>query len=147
MIKFGRRLFASVRNLLPGDLIEFGYNGKVRTGVVVTPDWKGNVDCYVFDTLNDVPEELAEHILYSTTLLEGGDLYVDFGKEFEFKSFKQSGMAAIQQIQFSVETEEKEQDTEQEQEDKAEEVKEILQDIYIDNRNLPELFGGNLYGE
>ena len=80
-IKLGRRLFASVRNLTPGDLIEFGYNGKVRTGVVVSPDWKGNVDCYVFDNPEDMPEELAEHILLTTSVLDQGDLYVDFGTE------------------------------------------------------------------
>ena len=108
-IKLGRRLFASVRNLTPGDLIEFGYNGKVRTGVVVSPDWKGNVDCYVFDNPEDMPEELAEHILWTTTLLDSGDLYVDFGNEYEFKSFKQNGMSGIQQIEYLLEREETEE--------------------------------------
>jgi len=112
MIKLGRRLFASVRNLTPGDLIEFGYNGKVRTGVVVSPDWKGNVDCYVFDNPEDMPEELAEHILWSTTLLDSGDLYVDFGNSYEFKSFKQNGMSGIQQIEYLLEEEEEETITE-----------------------------------
>ena len=109
MIKLGRRLFASVRNLIPGDLIEFGYNGKVRTGVVVSPDWKGNVDCYVFDNPEDMPEELAEHILLTTTLLDSGDLYVDFGNEYEFKSFKQNGMTGIQQIEYLLNEEEVEE--------------------------------------
>jgi len=108
-IKLGRRLFASVRNLIPGDLIEFGYNGKVRTGVVVSPDWKGNVDCYVFDNPEDMPEELAEHILLTTTLLDSGDLYVDFGNEYEFKSFKQNGMTGIQQIEYLLNEEEVEE--------------------------------------
>ena len=42
--------------LLAGQLIEFSYNGTTRWGVVVTPDWKDNCDCYVFDSKEDVPE-------------------------------------------------------------------------------------------
>ena len=132
MIKLGRRLFASVRNLTPGDLISFGYNGKVRTGVVVSPDWKGNVDCYVFDNPEDMPEELAEHILLTTTLLDSGDLYVDFGNEYEFKSFKQNGMAGIQQIEYLLEREEIE---EVEEETVVEKVIDTVTEV-TDNPNL-----------
>jgi len=132
MIKLGRRLFASVRNLTPGDLISFGYNGKVRTGVVVSPDWKGNVDCYVFDNPEDMPEELAEHILLTTTLLDSGDLYVDFGNEYEFKSFKQNGMTGIQQIEYLLEREETE---EVEEETVVEKVIDTVTEV-IDNPNL-----------
>jgi len=132
MIKLGRRLFASVRNLTPGDLISFGYNGKVRTGVVVSPDWKGNVDCYVFDNPEDMPEELAEHILMTTTLLDSGDLYVDFGNEYEFKSFKQNGMTGIQQIEYLLEREETE---EVEEETVVEKVIDTVTEV-IDNPNL-----------
>jgi len=132
MIKLGRRLFASVRNLTPGDLISFGYNGKVRTGVVVSPDWKGNVDCYVFDNPEDMPEELAEHILLTTTLLDSGDLYVDFGNEYEFKSFKQNGMTGIQQIEYLLEREEIE---EVEEETVVEKVIDTVTEV-IDNPNL-----------
>jgi len=121
MIKLGRRLFASVRNLTPGDLINFGYNGKVRTGVVISPDWKGNVDCYVFDNPEDMPEELAEHILMTYSILDQGDLYVDFGNSYEFKSFKQSGMSGIQQIEYLLE-EEKEETEEVKEETVAEKV-------------------------
>jgi len=132
MIKLGRRLFASVRNLTPGDLISFGYNGKVRTGVVISPDWKGNVDCYVFDNPEDMPEELAEHILLTTTLLDSGDLYVDFGNEYEFKSFKQNGMTGIQQIEYLLEREETE---EVEEETVVEKVIDTVTEV-IDNPNL-----------
>ena len=134
MIKLGRRLFASVRNLVPGDLIEFGYNGKVRTGVVVSPDWKGNVDCYVFDNPEDMPEELAEHILLTTTLLDSGDLYVDFGNEYEFKSFKQNGMSGIQQIEYLLEKEEEETE-EVEEETVVEKVIDTVTEV-TDNPNL-----------
>lgn len=130
-IKLGRRLFASVRNLTPGDLIEFGYNGKVRTGVVVSPDWKGNVDCYVFDNPEDMPEELAEHILMTTALLDSGDLYVDFGNEYEFKSFKQNGMSGIQQIEYLLE----EETEEVEEETITEKVIDTVTEV-IDNPNL-----------
>ena len=59
-INFGTQLFTSVNSLEPGQLIEFGYNGTTRWGVVVTPSWKDNCDCYVFDSKEDVPEELLE---------------------------------------------------------------------------------------
>ena len=137
MIKLGRRLFASVRNLTPGDLINFGYNGKVRTGVVISPDWKGNVDCYVFDNPEDMPEELAEHILMTYSILDQGDLYVDFGNSYEFKSFKQSGMSGIQQIEYLLIDEENEQQETEEQtvEEKViDTVTEVTEDL-------------NLYGE
>ena len=52
-IEFGTQLFASVNSLEPGQLIEFGYNGTTRWGVVVTPEWKDNCDCYVFDSKED----------------------------------------------------------------------------------------------
>ena len=132
MIKLGRRLFASVRNLTPGDLIEFGYNGKVRTGVVISPDWKGNVDCYVFDNPEDMPEELAEHILSTNSILDQGDLYVDFGNEYEFKSFKQSGMSGIQQVEYLLEREETE---EVEEETITEKVIDTVTEV-TDNPNL-----------
>lgn len=132
MIKLGRRLFASVRNLTPGDLIEFGYNGKVRTGVVISPDWKGNVDCYVFDNPEDMPEELAEHILLTNSILDQGDLYVDFGNEYEFKSFKQNGMSGIQQIEYLLEREETE---EVEEETITEKVIDTVTEV-TDNPNL-----------
>lgn len=130
-IKLGRRLFASVRNLTPGDLINFGYNGKVRTGVVISPDWKGNVDCYVFDNPEDMPEELAEHILWSTTLLDSGDLYVDFGNSYEFKSFKQSGMSGIQQIQYLLEEETEEVEEETITEKVIDTVTEVTEDLTL----------------
>ena len=132
MIKLGRRLFASVRNLTPGDLINFGYNGKVRTGVVISPDWKGNVDCYVFDNPEDMPEELAEHILLTNSILDQGDLYVDFGNEYEFKSFKQNGMSGIQQIEYLLEREETE---EVEEETITEKVIDTVTEV-TDNPNL-----------
>lgn len=131
VIKLGRRLFASVRNLTPGDLINFGYNGKVRTGVVISPDWKGNVDCYVFDNPEDMPEELAEHILWSTTLLDSGDLYVDFGNSYEFKSFKQSGMSGIQQIQYLLEEETEEVEEETITEKVIDTVTEVTEDLTL----------------
>tara|TARA_S200002703_G_scaffold144912_1_gene138892 strand:+ start:1391 stop:1792 length:402 start_codon:yes stop_codon:yes gene_type:complete len=128
-IKLGRRLFASVRNLTPGDLISFGYNGKVRTGVVISPDWKENVDCYVFDNPEDMPEELAEHILLTTNVLDHGDLYVDFGNEYEFKSFKRNDMTGIQQIEYLLNEEEVEEET------VVEKVIDTVTEV-IDNPNL-----------
>lgn len=133
MIKLGRRLFASPYSLQPGDLIEFGYNNNVRLCVVISPDWKGKADCYQFDRIEDA-EEVLEWVLQ-----EGGfgtgDLYVDFGNRFDFKSFKHENMRAIQRIEYGVEEQEQEQT--EKQEEKIEEVKEVIpQTIYNSNQTL-----------
>lgn len=94
-INFGTQLFTSPSALQPGQLIEFGYNGTTRWGVVVTPAWKSNCDCYVFDSKEDVPEELLEWAERGST-----DGYDTFGDQYTFKSFKISKMSAIQNIEF-----------------------------------------------
>jgi len=104
-IKFGQRLFSNRYNILPGDLIQFGYNGKTRFGVVVSPDWKGNCDCYAFESLEDVSKELLEYITQTTFAIDSGDLYIDFGNDFDFKSFKLADMSAIQTIKYIYEEE------------------------------------------
>ena len=89
-IRFGRRRFATVYSLSAGDLIQFGYNGKTRTAVVTNPEWKENCDCYVFDQLDDISEDFLRNTLEGQTegSLSGGDLYTQFGNQFDFKSFK-----------------------------------------------------------
>ena len=139
MINFGKRLFASVKNLNPGDLIQFGYNGKVRTGVVISPDWKDNVDCYVFDQLQDT-QELLEHIVQSSDVFEEGHLYVDFGNTFDFKSFKQDKMTAIQQIEYIFIEEEKETKEDIEELDTKEPMVELVE-------TFKKATVSNLYGE
>ncbi len=134
-IKTGRRLFASPYNLQAGDLIEFGYNNKVRLCVVISPDWKGKADCYQFDRIEDA-EEVLEWVLQEGGF-GSGDLYVDFGNSFDFKSFKHENMRAIQRIEYNLEEQEQEQT--EKQEEKIEEVKETVQDIFSDS--------GNLYGD
>ena len=135
-IKTGKRLFASPYTLQPGDLIEFGYNGKVRLCVVISPDWNDKADCYQFETI-EAAEEILEWILHDFNVARTGDLYVDFGNAFPFKSFNHGKMTAVQRIEYKFEEQEHEQT--EKQEEKIEEVKEVIQDIYIDN--------GNLYGE
>ena len=97
-IKFGTQLFASVNSLEPGQLIEFGYNGTTRWGVVVTPEWKDNCDCYVFDSKEEVPEELLEWAERSPV---DGEAYDTFGNQYTFKSFKLDTMTSIQNIKFN----------------------------------------------
>ena len=97
-IKFGTQLFASVNSLEPGQLIEFGYNGTTRWGVVVTPEWKDNCDCYVFDSKEEVPEELLEWAARSPA---DGEAYDTFGNQYTFKSFKLDTMTSIQNIKFN----------------------------------------------
>ena len=50
----------STFRLEPGQLLEFEYNGTMRWGIVIAPSWKMNCDCYVFESLDDVPEEVLE---------------------------------------------------------------------------------------
>ena len=97
-IKFGTQLFASVNSLEPGQLIEFGYNGTTRWGVVVTPEWKMNCDCYVFDSKEEVPEELLE---WAERGPVDGEAYDTFGNQYTFKSFKLDTMTSIQNIKFN----------------------------------------------
>ena len=96
-INFGTQLFTSVNSLEPGQLIEFGYNGTTRWGVVVTPDWKDNCDCYVFDSKEDVPEVLLEWADQEPAV---GVAYDTFGNQYTFKSFKTGNMSDIQNIEF-----------------------------------------------
>ena len=102
-IKFGTQLFASVNSLEPGQLIEFGYNGTTRWGVVVTPEWKMNCDCYVFDSKEEVPEELLE---WAERGSAAGEAYDTFGNQYTFKSFKLDTMLSIQNIEFNTYREE-----------------------------------------
>ena len=97
-IKFGTQLFASVNSLEPGQLIEFGYNGTTRWGVVVAPEWKDNCDCYVFDSKEEVPEELLE---WAERGPAEGEAYDTFGNQYTFKSFKLDTMTSIQNIKFN----------------------------------------------
>ena len=97
-VKFGTQLFVSVGSLQPGQLIEFGYNGTTRWGVVVTPAWKLNCDCYVFDSKEDVPEEVLEWADQEPAV---GEAYNTFGNQYTFKSFKIDSMTDIQNIEFN----------------------------------------------
>ena len=98
-INFGTQLFTSVNSLEPGQLIEFGYNGSTRWGVVVTSAWKMNCDCYVFDSKEDVPEELLEWVERQGPQVS--DVYATFGNQYTFKSFKLDTMSSIQNIEFN----------------------------------------------
>ena len=98
-INFGTRLFASATSLQAGQLIEFGYNGTPRWGVIVAAAWKMNCDCYVFDSVEDVPEELLE-LIVTQRPLSAGDLYSYFTDQYTFKSFNLEKMGAIQNIEF-----------------------------------------------
>ena len=84
--------------LLAGQLIEFSYSGTTRWGVVVTPSWKDNCDCYVFDSKEDVPEELLEWANQEPAV---GVAYDTFGNQYTFKSFKTGNMSSIQNIEFN----------------------------------------------
>ena len=109
-ITFGTQLFASVDSLEPGQLIEFGYNGTTRWGVVVTSAWKMNCDCYVFDSKEDVPEELLEWVEQQGSQVS--DVYATFGDQYTFKSFKLDTMSSIQNIEFDTYEEGEEEEVE-----------------------------------
>ncbi len=127
-VNFGTQLFTSVNSLEPGQLIEFGYNGTTRWGVVVTSAWKMNCDCYVFDSKEDVPEELLEWADQEPAV---GVAYDTFGNQYTFKSFKTSNMSDIQNIEF---------DTYEEGEEVEEEVEEASE-VEVDGVDgMEELF-------
>ena len=83
----------SAFGLQPGQLIEFEYNGIMRWGLVITPLWKGNCDCYVFETLEDVPQEIVEWGLNESVV--DGEAYATFSNQYTFKSFKVDAMTNI----------------------------------------------------
>ena len=95
-VKFGTQE-AYTGPLLAGQLIEFSYSGTTRWGIVVTPDWKDNCDCYVFDSKEDVPEELLEWADQEPAV---GVAYDTFGNQYTFKSFKLDTMSDVQNIEF-----------------------------------------------
>ena len=97
-VKFGTQE-AYTGPLLAGQLIEFSYNGTTRWGIVVTPNWKDNCDCYVFDSKEDVPEELLEWVERQGSQVS--DVYAIFGNQYTFKSFKLDTMLSIQNIKFN----------------------------------------------
>ena len=106
-INFGTQLFTSPSALQPGQLIEFGYGGSARWGIVVAAAWKMNCDCYVFDSKEDVSEELLEWVGGQQSLVSG-DIYNAFGNQHTFKSFKLEKMDAIQNIEFNTYSEDEE---------------------------------------
>ena len=83
----------STADLQPGQLIEFEYNGTMRWGIVITPSWKDNCDCYVFETLEDVPQEIVEWGLNESVV--DGEAYATFSNQYTFKSFKVDAMTNI----------------------------------------------------
>ena len=106
-IKFGPPLFISPTGLQVGQLINFGYNGTERWAIIITPAWKMNCDCYVFDSKEDVSEELLEWVGGQQSLVSG-DIYNAFGNQHTFKSFKLEKMDAIQNIEFNTYSEDEE---------------------------------------
>ena len=95
-----RQLFISATDLQAGQLISFGYNGTIRWGVVVTPVWKMNCDCYVFDSQEEVAEELLETVARDREM-PAGTLYSSFGNTYTFKSFKLENMVGIRNYPFT----------------------------------------------
>ena len=82
----------STFRLEPGQLLEFEYNGTMRWGIVITPLWKGNCDCYVFESLDDVPQEVLEWGLDERA---DGEAYATFSNQYTFKSFKVDDMTNV----------------------------------------------------
>ena len=93
----GSEQWISKTDLQAGQLISFGYNETIRWGIIVAPVWKMNCDCYVFDSKEDVPEELLEWADQEPAV---GVAYDTFGNQYTFKSFKLDTMISIQNIEF-----------------------------------------------
>lgn len=99
-IKWGQRRFMSYRRLEPGQVISFGYKGRRRVGVVIAPEYKDNADCYSYDRLEEIPEEILMYI-QNMQYLNEGDLWEVFGdQDNRYRSFKRSDLRAVQSIEF-----------------------------------------------
>jgi len=103
LIKFRTKKYHSKHRLNPGELIQFLYKGKIRTGIVITPEWKGNCDVYDFISLQDVDPKLLQWILAQEEINDG-DLYVDFGDTYHYKSFKLKEIMRVLLIPFDEST-------------------------------------------
>ena len=101
----GSEQWISKTDLQAGQLISFGYSGSIRWGIIIAPVWKMNCDCYVFDSKEDVPEELLDTIALHPEL-PTGRLYSSYGDTYTFKSFKLDKMMGIRNHPFTTYREE-----------------------------------------
>jgi len=107
----GSEQWISKTDLQAGQLISFGYNGTVRWGIIVAPVWKENCDCYVFDSQEEVAEELLDAIARHPEY-PSGIMYSRYGETYTFKSFKLEKMMGIRNHPFTTYSEEKDVDDE-----------------------------------
>lgn len=57
-IELGRRSFTSRRDLVPGKVVQFTYDGEQKTALVLNPEWQGKMHALSLKSinLNDVQE-------------------------------------------------------------------------------------------
>ena len=109
----GSEQWISKTDLQAGQLISFGYSSpiatvgdeevmgaRIRWGIIVTPVWKDNCDCYAFDSKEEVPDELLDTIARHPEL-PAGRLYSSYGDTYTFKSFKLDKMMGIRNHPFT----------------------------------------------
>lgn len=100
-VEFGKRRFTSVRSLEPGNVISFNYDGERRIGVVIAPDYKENCDCFSYDILEEIPEEMLTYIEEANFQVKEGELWEVFGDpENRYRSFKKYFMKLVQLVDF-----------------------------------------------
>lgn len=100
-VEFGQRRFTSTRALEPGDLISFNYDGKRRLGLVIAPEYKENCDCFSYEELEEIPEEMLIYIEEANFRLQPGELWEVFGdRDKAYRSFKRDLMKLVQNVEF-----------------------------------------------
>lgn len=110
MIEFGEDTYTSRRLLSAGDVIKFSYDTKARVAVIITPNWNEKCDCYEFNRLEDISEDML-FMITMTYNVNDGELFHQYGNEFDFKSFRLFKMRSIRKIEVKFEMDEPEPET------------------------------------
>lgn len=105
MIEFGEDTYTSRKLLSAGDVIKFSYDTKARVAVVITPNWNEKCDCYEFNRLEDISEDMLFMII-TTYNVNDGELFHQYGNEFDFKSFRLFKMRSLRKIEVKFEMDE-----------------------------------------
>lgn len=88
-----------VTRIEAGDYLEFIYNGKRRSVVVIAADYKGNMDAY--EVTDSDREELLKEVISWEVDMEDGLLWNTYGSgTWPFKSFKREKIHAPLRVEF-----------------------------------------------
>jgi len=100
-----RRTHIPVQRIENGDYLEFIYNGKRRSAIVIAKDYKGNADMFEVTELDR--DVLLEHIMALPGPPDDGYLWEAFGSVWDFKSFKRDKINVPVKVTFEWEADKK----------------------------------------